>query len=127
LSDTTTQGIRIEVRSRYVEERSRPEQGYFFFVYQVRVSNLGDRVVQLVSRHWVITGADGRVEEVKGPGVVGEQPVLEPGQSFEYASACPLPTPVGTMHGSYQMVTAEGEGFDAEIGVFTLAAPDFLN
>jgi ApaG protein len=87
----------------------------------VRITNQGDDVVQLVSRHWIIRDAAGREQEVRGPGVVGAQPVLEPGQAFEYTSFCPLPTSSGTMHGSFQMVTAEGEGFDAAVAPFVLS------
>jgi ApaG protein len=97
------------------------------FAYHVKVRNDGTDTVQLVGRHWIITDATGRVEEVRGPGVVGEQPVLKPGQSFDYTSGCPLPTPMGTMHGSYQMVTQKGERFDAEIAPFTLAEPYTVN
>src|SRR5690606_21622215 len=100
-----TRNIRVSVQARYVEQRSRPEDGLWFFAYHVELENLGDETVQLISRHWVITDGDARVEEVRGPGVVGEQPILEPGDTFQYTSACPLPTSFGTMHGSYQMVT----------------------
>ena len=99
----------------------------WFFAYTVHVSNEGTETAELVSRHWVITDATGRVEEVRGPGVIGEQPVLEPGASFEYTSACPLPTSFGTMHGSYQMLTRDGQTFDAEIAPFTLAEPHAVN
>jgi ApaG protein len=122
-SHATTRGICVEVESRYVPERSSPEDGEWFFAYSVRVTNQSDEAVQLVSRHWIITDAAGRVEEVRGPGVVGEQPVLQTGESFEYTSACPLSTPVGSMHGSYQMVTASGERFDARIAPFSLREP----
>ncbi len=122
-SHATTRGIRVDVESRYVPERSSPDDGEWFFAYSVRVTNQSDRVVQLVSRHWVITDATGHVEEVKGPGVVGEQPVLQIGESFEYTSACPLSTPVGSMHGTYQMITASGERFDARIAPFSLREP----
>lgn len=97
------------------------------FAYHVRIQNEGPETVQLVSRHWIITDATGRVEEVKGPGVVGHQPILKSGESFEYTSGCPLGTAVGTMHGSYQMVNARGERFDAVIAPFTLAEPYALN
>lgn len=127
MSDTTTRGIRVQVASLYVPERSAPEDEYYFFAYRVRISNVGEEVAQLISRHWIITDADGKTEEVQGPGVVGEQPVLEPGQSFEYTSFCPLPCPVGSMRGSYQMVDGSGEAFDAEIEPFTLAVPNVLN
>ncbi len=127
MSQATTRGVRIEVESAYVPERSAPEQDYYFFAYRVRISNVGEETVQLLSRHWVITDGDSKIEEVRGPGVIGEQPVLEPGQTHEYASACPLRTQVGTMHGSYQMVSASGESFDAQIAPFTLALPNVLN
>ena len=127
MSDTTTKGVRVEVKSMFVRERSSVEEDYFFFAYRVKISNVGDVVVQLVSRHWVITDGDGHVEEVKGPGVVGEQPLLRATQSFEYTSFCPLSTPVGTMHGSYQMIGAEGEPFDAAISPFSLAVPEIVN
>jgi len=130
MSEATTRGVHVSVESVYVPERSDPEHGYYFFAYQVRIANVGDEVVQLVSRHWIITDANGREDHVRGPGVVGETPVLKPGQSFTYTSACPLRTPVGAMYGTYQMIyPAEDarEGFDAEIAPFTLALPDTLN
>jgi ApaG protein len=127
MSDMTTRGIRVQVESLFEEERSAPEEGYYFFSYQVRISNVGNETAQLVAREWIITDADGKTERVQGPGVVGEQPVLAPGQMFEYTSFCPLPTPVGTMHGSYQMVTRDGERFDAVIAPFALMAPHAVN
>jgi len=127
MSEAITRGVAVTVRSFYVAERSDPTNDYYFFAYRVRITNVGDEAVQLISRHWVITDGENEVQEVKGPGVVGEQPHLEPSQSFEYTSACPLPTPVGTMQGSYQMELSNGEGFDAEIAPFTLAAPHALN
>jgi ApaG protein len=127
ISDTTTRGIRVQVDSAYVPDRSNPKDGSFFFVYHVRIANVGKETAQLVSREWVITDAEGEVERVKGPGVVGEQPLLPPGGKFEYTSFCPLKTSVGSMHGSYQMVTAEGEQFEATIAPFTLAVPNALN
>ena len=125
--DTTTRGIRIEVKTRYLAERSSPRDEQYLFAYQVRISNVGTETAQLVSREWVITSAEGDVEHVKGPGVVGEQPVLAPGGSFEYTSFCPLKTAVGSMHGTYQMVTSDGETFDARIAPFSLAVPTALN
>lgn len=119
-SQAVTRGIRVEVQSVFVPERSDPDDGQWFFAYRVRISNQGQETTQLVSRHWVIIDGRGHVEEVRGPGVVGEQPLLHPGESFEYTSACPLRTPHGTMHGSYQMVTEEGTRFDAEIAPFAL-------
>jgi len=127
ISDTTTRGIRIQVESAYVPDRSSPKEGSYFFVYHVRISNVGTETAQLISREWIITDAEGEVERVKGPGVVGEQPVLPPGGAFEYTSFCPLKTSVGSMHGSYQMVTPGGERFDAQIAPFTLAVPNALN
>ena len=127
MSDTVTRGVRVQVRSTYVPERSSPVESQYFFAYRIRISNEGDETVQLVSREWIITDADGRVEQVKGPGVVGEQPVLSPGQAFEYTSFCPLHTPIGSMHGTYQMVSAGGARFDAVIAPFSLAVPTALN
>jgi ApaG protein len=127
MSDTTTRGIRIQVESFYVEERSEPGAGYFFFAYHVRIANTGSETAQLISREWIITDSDGNAERVVGPGVVGEQPVLRPGEAFEYTSFCPLRTSVGSMQGSYQMVTAGGEPFDALIEPFTLAVPGVVN
>ena len=127
ISDTTTRGIRIQVESAYVPDRSNPKESSYFFVYHVRITNVGAETAQLISREWVITDAEGEVERVKGPGVVGEQPVLAPGGGFEYTSFCPLKTNVGTMHGTYQMVRAHGEAFDVRIAPFTLAVPNALN
>ena len=126
-SEATTRGIVVEVESSYVADRSDPMRNRWFFAYRIRISNHGDEVVQLISRHWIITDAHGRVEEVKGPGVVGQQPVLEPGEAFEYTSFCPLATPFGTMHGSYLMTTEDGDSFDAEIAQFTLSEPLTVN
>ena len=127
MSDTTTRGIRVQVKSAYLPERSSPRESSYLFMYNIRISNVGSQTAQLISREWTITNADGEVERVKGPGVVGEQPVLPPGGSFEYTSYCPLKTPVGAMQGTYQMVTADGEQFDAVIEPFTLAVPNALN
>jgi ApaG protein len=127
MSDTTTRGIRVQVTSTYLPERSSPRDCQYLFAYHIRISNVGSETAQLVSREWVITTADGEVERVKGPGVVGEQPVLTPGSSFEYTSYCPLKTSVGSMQGSYQMMTADGEKFEAHIAPFTLAEPHALH
>ena len=121
-SEAVTRGIRVEVVARYSADHSRPGNQWFF-LYTVTISNEGEDTVQLVSRHWVITDGAGEVEEVEGPGVVGEQPVLEPGDSYQYTSGCPLPTPFGSMEGSYQMVTGSGGKFDAEIAPFLLREP----
>ena len=127
MSDTTTRGVRVQVKSAFVPERSAPQNNHYFFAYRVRISNVGEETVHLVSREWIITEADGNEEQVNGPGVDGEQPILEPGESFEYTSFCPLPTAIGSMHGSYQMVAASGERFDAKIAAFSLAVPTAIN
>lgn len=127
MSDTITRGIRIQVAAFYVEERSEPQADYFFFAYRVRISNVGTATAQLLSREWIITDSDGNVERVQGPGVVGEQPTLGPGEAFEYTSFCPLRTSVGSMHGSYTMRTGEGETFEARIDPFTLEVPGVVN
>jgi ApaG protein len=126
-SDATTNGIRVQVTSRYLPERSSPRDQEYFFVYFIRISNVGSETVQLISRHWVITNSEGEEEEVRGDGVVGEQPVLAPGASFNYNSSCQLKTTVGTMHGEYTMVTPSGDTFEARIAPFTLAIPHALN
>ena len=126
-SRAVTRGIEVFVQSSYVPEQSEPDQEQWFFAYKVRITNGGDATVQLRTRHWVITDANGKVEEVRGPGVVGKQPTLEPGESFEYTSACPLETAFGTMQGSYQMQLGDGTTFDAEIAAFTLAAPNAVH
>jgi ApaG protein len=120
MSDAVTNGVRVEVMSRHAPENSR--QGQWVFQYTVRISNQSAETVQLMSRHWIISDALDHTEEVQGPGVVGEQPVLAPGQSFQYSSWCPLPTPTGRMHGTYQMVSGGGRHFDVEIAPFALRA-----
>ena len=127
MSDTTTRGVRIVVQPRFVPEQSEPAQGQYLFAYQITIRNEGSDVVQLVSRHWIITDGEGKVEHVRGPGVVGYQPTLKPGEEFQYTSGCPLATPVGTMHGEFNMVTASGDKFDAQIEPFRLAVPRALN
>jgi len=127
MSNAITRGIRVQVTSHYLPERSSPSDEHFFFTYHVTISNEGDERAKLVSREWIITDSNGDVQRVSGPGVVGEQPLLAPGDSFEYSSFCPLKTPVGSMHGTYQMETDDGEGFDALIAPFTLAVPNALN
>jgi ApaG protein len=127
VSEALTKGIRISVRSQYLEDRSQPESHQFAFAYTIRIRNEGAAAAQLLSRHWVITDGLGHVEEVRGDGVVGVQPTLEPGQSFEYSSGCILETPHGTMHGTYRMQPANGEHFEAEIAPFLLAQPGSLN
>jgi len=128
VSDTTTRGVRIVVRPRFIPEQSDPDNSQWLFAYHITISNNGQQTVQLISRHWVITNGEGKVEEVRGPGVVGYQPVLKPGEEFEYTSGCPLTTPVGTMHGEFNMVVqGSGEKFDAKIEPFRLAVPKALN
>jgi ApaG protein len=122
-SNAVTRGIRVRVQAEYSPEHSAPQQSRWFFLYTIVIANEGDETVQLVNRHWVITDAAGHVDEVKGPGVVGQQPVLEPGERFEYTSGCPLSVPFGSMRGTYEMVTADGDRFEAEIAPFTLKGP----
>lgn len=123
-SEAVTNSVRVEVESQYAPEHSQPFQNQWFFYYTVRITNESSETVQLLSRHWIITDANGRMEEVSGPGVVGEQPVLAPGESFQYTSGCPLKTSTGVMHGTYQMVVTEGgDHFDIEIAPFALHEP----
>jgi ApaG protein len=121
--EAVTRGIRVRVTPQYLEEESSPEQDRFFWAYTIDISNEGSETVQLRSRHWRITDGDGRTEEVRGPGVVGEMPVLEPGKSFRYTSGCPLDTPSGIMVGTYQMTTEAGELFNVAIPAFSLDSP----
>jgi ApaG protein len=111
------------VVSQYSPERSQPAGGQWFFLYTVTIVNRSSEPVQLLTRHWLITDAEGHTEEVRGPGVVGKQPTLAPGESFEYTSGCPLSTSFGVMEGTYEMVTTSGERFDAKIAPFTLSEP----
>jgi len=123
-SEAVTCSVRVEVESQYAPEHSQPFQSQWFFYYTVRITNESDETVQLLSRHWIITDSNGHIEEVRGPGVVGEQPVLAPGESFQYTSGCPLKTSTGTMHGTYQMIFTEGgDHFDIEIAPFALHEP----
>jgi ApaG protein len=122
-SEAITNHVRVEVESQYAPEHSQPFQSQWFFYYTVRITNEGVKTVQLLSRHWVITDESGHIEEVRGPGVVGEQPVLTTGESFQYTSGCPLKTATGIMRGTYQMVTEDGDRFDVEIAPFALHEP----
>jgi ApaG protein len=122
-SEAITRNIRVRVHAQYDPGRSNPQQSEWFFLYTVYITNEGHDTVQLISRHWVITDGMGKVEEVRGPGVIGNQPVLAPGQSHEYTSGCPLTTPFGSMHGTYQMMNQSAEQFDIEIAPFTLTEP----
>ncbi|WAC27730.1 Co2+/Mg2+ efflux protein ApaG [Ancylobacter sp. SL191] len=119
----TTRGVQVTVTPRFAPERSDPERGQYFWAYTVDILNLGVDTVQLRARRWIITDALGRVQEVRGAGVVGEQPVLPPGGHFEYTSGVPLPTATGIMEGSYDMVTQAGEAFDAAVPPFSLDLP----
>ncbi len=119
----TTRSIKITVQPFYLEEQSSPADDHFVWAYHVRIENQGPETVQLRRRHWKITDGRGHMQEVRGPGVVGEQPVLEPGESFEYTSGTPLPTPSGIMVGSYQMENETGERFDVAVPPFSLDSP----
>ena len=125
----TPQPYRIEVSAKveYIASQSRPEDEHYVFAYHITLHNTGSQPAQLISRHWIITDGSDKVQEVHGQGVVGEQPLLAPGESFRYTSGCVLKTPVGTMHGSYQMVAADGHPFDAPIAPFMLAVPRVLH
>jgi ApaG protein len=127
MSDTITDGIRVRVKAAFWPERSSVEAEQWAFTYTITISNEGTRIATLRTREWFITDATGHVEEVKGPGVVGKQPRLEPGQSFEYTSWAMLKTPFGTMRGSYQLEREDRTMFDAVIGQFSLAQPNALN
>ncbi|OGT64170.1 MAG: Co2+/Mg2+ efflux protein ApaG [Gammaproteobacteria bacterium RIFCSPLOWO2_01_FULL_47_190] len=119
--------IKVEVKTTYVQEQSEPENNRFVFAYTITITNTGQVPAQLLSRHWVITDANNKVQEVRGEGVVGEQPYLTPGDSFRYTSAAMLETPVGCMQGNYQMIADDGVEFDAEIPVFNLSTPHTIH
>jgi ApaG protein len=119
----TTHSIQVDVEPSFMEERSDPARSRYFWAYTVTIENRGERTVQLISRHWKITDGNGRLEEVRGAGVVGEQPVLKPGQRFRYTSGCPLNTPSGFMSGAYRMVDEEGKSFEIDIPTFSLDQP----
>ena len=119
--------ITIDVATVYVDAQSAPENDRYVFAYTITIANSGTVAAQLLSRHWIITDAEGHVQEVRGEGVVGEQPRLEPGEQFTYTSAAMIETPVGTMQGSYQMITDDGSRFDAPIAPFRLSMPNVLH
>ena len=121
--DRTTRGIRIEVHPFYLEDQSTPDQGHFVWAYRVKIENVGLEPVQLLNRYWKITDAFGRIKEVRGPGVVGEQPRLGPGETFEYTSGTPLSTPSGIMAGTYEMATDDGDSFPVVVPPFSLDSP----
>ncbi len=125
--DSLQNNIKVDVETRYIEEQSNPEQNYFVFAYTITIQNQGQQTAQLLTRHWVITDSNHKVQEVKGDGVVGEQPILKPGEQFVYTSGTMLETSVGTMKGSYQMESADGSKFDATIDEFVLSTPRILH
>jgi ApaG protein len=127
MADDRRYRVSILSRVTFLEEQSDPARDHFVFAYTITVTNTGNVAAQLVSRHWIITDAEQRIQEVKGPGVVGQQPTLRPGESFEYTSGTSIATAVGTMHGSYQMVAEDGAAFDAPIPAFTLSIPRTLH
>jgi ApaG protein len=126
-SDAETAGVRVEVHARFSPEHSSPATSRWFFLYTIRISNIGERTVQLLNRHWTIVDGTGHAQEVHGPGVVGEQPTLEPQTSFEYTSGCPLPTPFGSMAGSFEMQRDDGTQFEAEVALFQLIQPGSIH
>jgi ApaG protein len=119
----TTRSITVTVKPFYLEDQSSPVESHYVWAYHVRIENRGRETVQLLNRHWKITDGQGRMQEVRGPGVVGEQPVLGPGEAFEYTSGTPLPTPSGIMVGTYEMETGGGESFSVRIPAFSLDSP----
>ncbi len=127
MSEQRTHRIRVDVTTRFLDEQSEPELDRYVFSYTITIANLGEVPASLLSRHWVITDANGKVQEVRGEGVVGEQPHLNPGEQFRYSSGAVLETPVGSMQGSYQMLADDGVRFDAPIAPFTLAVPGLLH
>ena len=126
-SEALTEGVRVQVRARYSPEHSSPPTSRWFFLYTITISNESAETVQLLNRHWTIVDATGHAEEVHGPGVVGEQPVIQPGQRFEYTSGCPLPTPFGSMAGTYEMIRRNGTRFEAEVALFQLIQPGSIH
>jgi len=127
VADTKKYEITVAAHATYVAEQSDPSRDQYVFAYRIKVTNTGSVTAQLMSRHWIITDGEHRVQEVKGDGVLGQQPVLKPGESFEYTSGTQIPTPVGTMRGTYQMVAEDGCAFDATIAPFTLSVPRVLH
>ena len=126
-SDAETDGLHVNVRARYCPEHSSPAASRWFFLYTIRITNAGATKVQLLNRHWTIVDGTGHAQEVHGPGVVGEQPTLEPNASFEYTSGCPLPTPFGSMAGSFEMQRGDGTHFEAEVALFQLIQPGSIH
>jgi len=118
--------IEVDVETNYIEDQSSPDNNRYVFAYTIKIRNEGDKPAKLLTRHWIINDANGNVQEVHGEGVVGEQPYIGPGDSFEYTSGTIIETPVGSMHGSYQMLSEDGKPFDAPIAAFTLSQPNIL-
>jgi ApaG protein len=127
MGDDSKYDITVAVKSTYLAEHSDPARSQYVFAYTITITNTGEVAAQLISRHWIITDSEQQVQEVKGLGVVGQQPLLQPGESFEYTSGTSLATAVGTMHGTYQMVAGDGKTFDAQIPLFTLSMPRVLH
>ena len=127
MADSLQNNIKVDVETRYIEEQSNPEQNYYVFAYTITIQNQGQQTAQLLTRHWVITDSNHKIQEVRGDGVVGEQPILKPGEQFVYTSGTMLETSVGTMKGSYQMESADGSKFDATIEEFVLSTPRILH
>ncbi|MCG8426115.1 MAG: Co2+/Mg2+ efflux protein ApaG [Chromatiales bacterium] len=127
MPDTPQNQFSIDVNVTYIDEQSAPEEHRYVFAYTIHIENQGDTAARLIGRHWIITNADGKTQEVIGEGVVGQQPFLRPGENFSYTSSAAIETPVGSMHGSYQMRTENGEHFDAPIPAFSLAKPNTLH
>ena len=127
MNETRKYEIAVAVKSAYLADQSDPSRSQYVFAYTITITNTGDVAAQLISRHWIITDAEHQVQEVKGLGVVGQQPLLQPGDSFEYTSGTSLATAVGTMRGTYQMVAENGQAFDADIPLFTLSVPRVLH
>ena len=127
MSEAGLNQIQVDVETRYIEEQSNPEQNYYVFAYTITIQNKGKQPAQLLTRHWVITDSNQKIQEVRGDGVVGEQPLLKPGEQFVYTSGTMLETSVGTMKGSYQMVADDGSHFDATIDEFVLSTPRELH
>lgn len=127
MNDTSQNSIQVDVETRYIEEQSNPEQNSFVFAYTITIQNKGEQGARLLTRHWVITDSNNKIQEVRGDGVVGEQPSLKPGEQFVYTSGTMLETAVGTMKGSYQMIAEDGSEFDATIDEFVLSTPRVLH
>ncbi|HHJ34536.1 MAG TPA: Co2+/Mg2+ efflux protein ApaG [Gammaproteobacteria bacterium] len=127
MGETAMNKIEVKVQPAYIAEQSDPSNNHYVFSYTVTIRNNGSMPAKLLTRHWVITDGDGQIQEVRGDGVIGEQPLLQPGEGFQYTSGTFMNTPFGTMHGSYQMVSGTGEKFDANIPAFQLSAPNTLH